>query len=47
MAAKELAIQRLGGKFWRGRFFGIASRRAAEEIRVKKLVVQKEVGIMN
>jgi hypothetical protein len=47
MAAKELAIQRLGGKFWRRDFFGIASRRTAEEIRVKKLVVQEEAGIMN
>jgi hypothetical protein len=26
MTAEELAIQRLGGKFWSGRFFGVGRR---------------------
>jgi hypothetical protein len=34
-------------KVLEGEIFGIASRRVAEEIRVKKLVVHKEAGIMN
>jgi hypothetical protein len=34
-------------KVLEGEIFGIVSRRVVEEIRVKKLVVQKEAGIMN
>jgi len=36
MAARELAIQRLGGKFWGGRFFEVGRRELQEEVRVKR-----------
>jgi hypothetical protein len=35
MAAEELAIQRLGGKFWSGRFWS-GKERATEKVRVEK-----------